>query len=130
MGSKVEEIEQEIFTGLYDKIGPLVESEVSKLENIVSENLDGVEDTAVDDLEIIQKAKQLGMHSEVSDDTESVNAVEIVENKLNALKENLENSFQQVITASEKQLINLLNKVTKDVEKEVFKRELMYRKRN
>merc|ERR1711983_742596 len=87
----------------------------SKLENIVSENLDGVEDTAVDDLEIIQKAKQLGMHSEVSDDTESVNAVEIVENKLNALKESLENSFHQ--------LINLLNKVTKDVEKEVFKEE-------
>jgi len=121
--SKAEEIEEQIFDGLYDKIVPLVEVEVTKLEEIANKEIMDVEDSAADDLEIIEKAKELGMHSEGSGDEDNINVVDVVENKLNLLKENLENSFQDVVTASKNQLMNAVSKVTKDVEKEVFEEE-------
>jgi len=121
--SKAEEIGKQIFDGLYDKIVPLVEVEVTKLEEIANKEIRDVEDSAADDLGIIEKAKVLGMHSEGSEDEDNLNVVDVVENKLNLLKENLENSFQDVVTASKNQLMNAVSKVTKDVEKEVFEEE-------
>jgi len=117
--SDAKEIEEKVFTELDDSVKSLIGDEIDKLEKIANDKMDDVEDTAADDLSVIQRAKELGMHS-TSSDKDSTNAVDIVETRLNALKESMEKSFIEVVAASKDQLILAFSEVTKDVEKQVF----------
>merc|ERR1711862_614309 len=112
------EIQEKILSSLDDELTALINKEVTSLETITNEQMDLMQDTAISDLNVIDKAKELGMTESIQEG--STNAVDIVEPRLDSLKEDLEESFKGIIATSKEQLIQALSMVTMGVEKKAF----------
>jgi len=116
---EAEEIQNKILSSLDNELTSLINNEIASLETIANERIDLIQETAASDLNVIDKAKELGMTESIQEG--STNAVDIVEPRLDSLKKELEESFKGIIAASKDQLIHALSTVTKGVEEKTFK---------
>merc|ERR1711862_345043 len=118
---EAEEIQNKILSSLDNELTSLINNEITSLETIANEKIDLIQETAASDLNVIDKAKVLGMTESIQEG--STNAVDIVEPRLESMKEELEESFKDIIASSKDQLIHALSTVTKEVEKKSFKEQ-------
>lgn len=118
--SKANEVEETILNELSDEMTSLFTKEEGKIEDIANDKLDQLDESTAEDAHVVSQAAELGMKSSNNDDT---NVAEVIEPRLDNLKEDLEEYLQQAIVESKNRLIDSLSKVTEDVEIKVFKEE-------
>lgn len=118
--SKANEVEETILNELSDEMTSLFTKEEEKIEDIANDKLDELDESTAEDAHVVSQAAELGMKSSNNDDT---NVAEVIEPRLDNLKEDLEEYLQQAIVESKNRLIDSLSKVTEDVEIKVFKEE-------